>query len=101
MLEVDANMNHKLSKYEMETTITFNRDEPNASIYTTDPVMLRKLDKLCSQTPVITVLREDEISKTYICPKKLVSVHKPRKLLGSGSKKGHSGEDGELQRKNE
>ena len=68
-------MTCKLSRYEMETTITFNRDEPNA------------LDKLCAQTPVITVFREDEVSKTYTCPKKLVSIRKPRLFKGFGGKK--------------
>lgn len=75
-------MTCKLSKYEMETIVTFNRDEANARIYTSDPVMLRKLDKLCAQTPVITVVREDEVSRTYTCPKKLVSIRKPRLFKG-------------------
>ena len=88
-------MTCKLSRYEMETTITFNRDEPIARIYTSDPVMLRKLDKLCAQIPVITVFREDEVSKTYICPKKLVSIRKPRLSKGSGDKETQTDESEE------
>lgn len=88
-------MTCKLSRYEMETTITFNRDEPNARIYTSDPVMLRKLDKLCAQTPVITVFREDEVSKTYTCPKKLVSIRKPRLFKGFGDKETQADESEE------
>lgn len=83
-------MAYKPSRYEMETTITFNRYEPNARIYTADPVMLRKLDKLCSQNPVFSVLREDELSKTYSCPKKLVNIRKPTVFKGSESKNEYS-----------
>lgn len=44
-------MPYNLSRYEMETHITWNAEEKIASIWTCDPVSIRKLDKLVSQFP--------------------------------------------------
>lgn len=71
-------MDYKLTRLERETIITFNEAEPDAEIYTASKTMMRKLDKLMSQTDVIRMVKEDEVSKTYICPKKLIKVRKPR-----------------------
>lgn len=72
----------KLSLYEQETIINFNAEEKFMEIYTADPVMMRKLDKLCNTNPELYKLkREDECSKTYVCEnKKMLSLRKPRIL---------------------
>lgn len=75
-------MDYKLTRLERETIITFNEAEPDAEIYTASKTMMRKLDKLMSQTDVIRMVKEDEVSKTYICPKKMIKVHKPRLYAG-------------------
>lgn len=68
---------YQLSKAEMETTINFDREGDNASLYTADSVMMTKLDKLCESSPEnYKVIRQDEISKTYEFPKKLISLRK-------------------------
>jgi len=70
----------KLTKYERETVITFNDAEQEARVYTCSPVMLRKMDSMVKNCPGIWVEKQDEVSKTYICPKRLVSVRKPPRL---------------------
>ena len=44
-------MPYSLSRYEMETHITWNAEEKLASVWTCDPVSIRKLDKLVSEYP--------------------------------------------------
>lgn len=44
-------MAYVLSKYEMETHIIWNAEEKIASIWTCDPVSIRKLDKLIAGCP--------------------------------------------------
>ena len=70
----------KLTKYERETVIMFNDAEQEARIYTCSPAMLRKMDSMVKNCPGIRVEKQDEVSKTYICPKRLVSVRKPPRL---------------------
>ena len=71
---------YQLSKAEMETTINFDREGDSASLYTADSVMMTKLDKLCESSPEnYRVIRQDEISKTYEFPKKLISLRKSRR----------------------
>lgn len=67
-----------LSKAEMETIINFDRELDTAQIYTADKVMMNKLDKLCKAAPEnYKLIREDEVSKTYVFPKNLISLRKP------------------------
>lgn len=68
---------YQLSKAEMETTINFDREGEGASLYTADSVMMTKLDKLCESSPEnYKVIRQDDISKTYEFPKKLITLRK-------------------------
>ena len=39
------------SRYEQETSIVWDEDAKIARIYTSSPVSMRKLDKLCEQYP--------------------------------------------------
>lgn len=70
----------RLTKSEQETVISFDKSTQTASIYTASPQMMRKLDALAAAYPEyyrITV--ETEVSKTYSCDKKLITLRKPRK----------------------
>ena len=65
--------------YEQETIIRWCRDEERAIVYTSDPAMMTKFDKLIETSedwvPVSATGRKDgtTVSKTYTCPKKFVS----------------------------
>jgi hypothetical protein len=66
---------------ERETIINFNDEEEIANLYTCNRSMMTKMDKLCKSNPNIFQLDEyDDNSKTYLLPKKLVSIHKPKKF---------------------
>ena len=70
-----------LNKYEQETIVNYTNGEKTASIYTADPVVIRKLDKLVEKYPeTYKVIAQDKYSKTYECPKKMVSFRPPRIL---------------------
>lgn len=61
----------KLTKYEQETIVLSNAAEQTSTIYTSDPNMIRKLDKLVTRFPeVYKVTKQDDISKTYECASK-------------------------------
>lgn len=71
-------MAYALSKYEMETHVTWNAEEKVASIWTCDPVSIRKLDKLtvASADTYKCVERGNDYAK-YKVPSKYVSFRKP------------------------
>ena len=71
----------KLTRYEQETVINFNAEEPDATVYTRDKAVMRKLDTLVSESPdVFQCIAETDIDKTYEMPKSFVSYRKPRRL---------------------
>ena len=71
----------KLSRYEQEVVINLNADEDEATVYTANPVWIRKMDKLCKEFPEVIRLKSwTEVSKTYVLPKNLVRIGKPRTL---------------------
>ena len=71
----------KLSRYEQETIVNYNAGEQNATIYTRDKAVMRKLDTLVADCPdTYSLIGQDEVSKTYSFPKSYVSYRKPRKL---------------------
>ena len=64
---------------EQETHIWMMRDEPFAKIYSSDTLMINKLDKLCKQEPEIWKKTSDYPEGNYICmDKKLVSFRSHR-----------------------
>lgn len=68
-----------LSRDEQETAINMIAAEKYADIYSSDPVMIRRMDKLCEARPdAFSLVRADEIGKYYRCPKKCVKVSAPR-----------------------
>lgn len=70
-----------ISRLEQETTITFNAEEKTAEVYSADPVMIRKLDKLCEELPdtyQCTEVTQTGFGKMYTMPKKMIRFGKPR-----------------------
>lgn len=77
----------KLSKYEQEVVINFNAEENFASLYTANPKWIRKMDGLTKMNPnLFSVVREDEVSKTYEFPKKLVCIRSKVKTMSMTDK---------------
>lgn len=70
----------RLSRLEQETIITFNAEETHAEIYTCDPVMIRRYDKLVAKSSVITVVETGINHRVYNCPKKMIKVALPRQV---------------------
>ena len=69
----------KLSRYEQETIVNYNAGEQNATLYTRDKAVMRKLDTLAADFPdTYKLTGQDEVSKTYSFPKSHVSYRKPR-----------------------
>ena len=65
--------------YEQETVVRFYRDEDKATVYTSDVLMMNKLDKLTAASAEWSQIDESRFhdggiaSKTYECPKKFIS----------------------------
>lgn len=72
----------KLTKYERETVVVFNEAEPDAELYTTSQVTMRKMDKLVEEYPGFSVSKQDEVSKTYTFRKSISKSVNPRFLRG-------------------
>ena len=71
----------QLTKYEQETIINFNAGESDATVYTRDRAVMRKLDTLVTEFPeVYRCIGETDIDKTYSMPKSAVTYRKPRRL---------------------
>lgn len=68
-----------LSKYESETIINYNDEENDATVYTCNKSLIRRIDALCAKYPeVYRLIKKDKFSKTYTLPKKLIGVKKIR-----------------------
>ncbi len=69
-----------VTRYEQEVVINFNAVEETATLYTADPVWIRKMDKLVIANPEqFSVIRSEKqegqlVSKTYSFPKRFVSI---------------------------
>ena len=71
----------KMTRYEQETVINFNAGEKNATLYTRDPAVIRKVDALVAEFPdTFKCINETDIDKTYEMPKTSVTYRKPRKI---------------------
>lgn len=72
-------MAYQLTPFERETVIIINDEDPFAIIYSSQRPMMTKMDKLCKKnTNTYKVTKEDEVSKTYQCPKNLISFRSER-----------------------
>lgn len=73
-----TNERNPFSKQEMETIVNYNNGEKMADVYSADPVVMRKLDDLCSRFPEdYECIKRDEWSATYRFSKKLVQFRTP------------------------
>jgi hypothetical protein len=76
-----------LTKYEKETIINFNQEDSVASIYTCDEKWIRDLNNLCKRDSRIHLDSKDDVSRTYIIPKKAIKIRLPRLLSASEREK--------------
>ncbi len=71
----------KLTRYEQETVVNFNAEEPYAIVYTRDKAVMRQLDTLVTEYPdIFKCIGETDIDKTYSMPKSRISYRKPRRI---------------------
>lgn len=69
------------SMYEQETSITYNREEDTATVYTANPADIRKLDKLYShRSNDMKLEASTDLSRTYSIPKKWIKIV-PNRIL--------------------
>ena len=68
------------SRYEQETSIVWDEEEKLARIYTSSPVTLRKMDKLCEACPETykcVWVQSDGLAKKYEVNKRFIRFGKP------------------------
>lgn len=71
----------RLTREEQETIINFCAADKTATLYTRDPAVMRKIDKLVIDYPdTYKCIGETDIDKTYEMPKSAVSYRKTRRL---------------------
>ena len=71
-------MGYTLTKAEQETTVRWDADERKATIFSADPVSIRKLDRLCEQHPdVYRKTWTDGIGARYECAARFIRFGKP------------------------
>ena len=71
----------KYTLEEQETTIIWDRANPEAIVYTYEPSLKRKLSELENIIPdKVKKIKEEDGSVEYCIPKELVTVRKPRIL---------------------
>ena len=71
-------MKYKLTKAEQETVINFDNELDNASVYTHDSRLIKKLRELRKQYPEqFTLEHREHGSVTYTSPKRCVGIRPP------------------------
>ena len=68
-----------LSPYERETIINWNQGDANASVFTYDKSLMRKIDKIRSNNKAVTLLREGNGFREYNLPKTMLTIKEQRK----------------------
>lgn len=70
-----------LSSIEQETIINYNQGEAEATVFTYDKALIRKLERLREKNPAVELLREEKTgAKEYRFPKRWLKVVPPREL---------------------
>lgn len=67
----------KLTNFEKETIIRFNEAEKMAVVETCSKKWKRRLRMIAEESAEVQLIREDEYSVTYRCPKSLLLIRKP------------------------
>ncbi len=70
----------KVPLYEQETTITHMCGDGNAEVYSCEPSMLKRLEKLAKQSPDVLLKRSDCFGMIYAVPWSFIRVTTPHKL---------------------
>lgn len=68
-----------LSAYERETIINYNMSDQNATVYTHDKKLIKRLEKLSSKFPdeFILTFQSNVGDVTYTFPKKYITIREP------------------------
>ena len=88
----------QLEKFEIETSIWYNKEESTASLSTFDIAMINKMDKYCKEFPdtyklIREIIMDKEIvGKEYTFNKKLVSIRQPSSRKMTDEQKKAAGE---------
>ena len=70
-----------LYSIEQETIINYNQGEAEATVFTYDKALIRKLERLREKNPVVDLLREEKTgAREYRFPKRWLKVVPPREL---------------------
>lgn len=70
----------RLSRYEQEVIINFNAEDEETSLYTANPVWIRKMYKILRQNPEqfrlgrVERIKGEIVSKEYFFPKRFVTI---------------------------
>ena len=68
-----------LSSIEQETIINYNQGEAEATVFTYDKALIRKLERLREKNPAVELLREEKTgAREYRFPKRWLKVVPPR-----------------------
>lgn len=74
-----------LIKSEQEVIINFNAEEDTATLYTSNPVWIRKMDKLVEQNQeqfklcVQRTVKGKAVSKSYVFAKELITIRSKKR----------------------
>lgn len=80
-------MEENYTLYEQETSITYNKEESFATIYTANPVDVRKLDKIFSERGEEMKLEaQTGKTRTYQVPKKWIKI-RPNMIISEERRK--------------
>ena len=64
-----------LSSIEQETIINYNQGEAEATVFTYDKALIRKLERLREKNPAVELLREEKTgAREYRFPKRWLSI---------------------------
>ncbi len=66
----------KLSRQEQETIILFNEAEQEATVYTHNKALQKRLDGFCATDPRYSLIKTEGKAKTYKVLKKSIRVRK-------------------------
>ena len=70
----------EMSKTAMETIVDYNQQDDTAHVFTYDPALQKKMDKLCADHPdEVCMTVECNGSKNYMFPKSWLKITSPRK----------------------
>ena len=77
----------KIPKEEQETIINFNAKDKIATIYTRDPIFMKKMDILVREYPETFKCKlVSEVDRVYEVPVASIAFRKPRKLTSEQRK---------------